>query len=483
MPTPSLPFRRTPLAIRTALAALAALALGGCSPLPIHTTFDTLTNETSKRASDLFTYSTFVSLSGLVPQNGAQLIFHQPDFYDFQGNSPSYAIGISPTRSFITERKFAMTGTNLQANANAVRTIRDGLESARLLSVQLAAANTSIEAAQTLLKTVGAAAPDASQADTLKTLLGSDVIGADGKVAADQAQAAIDDLTKRRDGLKTQIASALKAAKDQAARSNVVVTRWARERRSALGAYLSEAFAFSGQGHEAKSGVLVFGDLRVVTLHSGEDLVDMLRSAPRRFLAFATNAGIATFGIQARHMAYSADLDMQQAVAAQLRLSKEQLADLSKAFADLDQNYSASFGVAMDVSNSAFVTNSHVLTETRCFFPPALYTESIQREIAASDGYQDLYVVRAQIKNELLDAAIGTQTELSDIAQRCSSDGKRLDPGKSTQCKQDFAAWLAACQRAPATAPAALMKSAPPAAASAEEAARMFANQPYILGK
>jgi hypothetical protein len=475
---------RPPIRHAALLGALAALALSGCSPLPIHATFDTLTNETSKRASELFTYSTFVSLSGLVPQQGAQLIFHQPDFYDFQGNSPSYAIGISPTRSFITERKFAMTGANLQDNANAVRDIRDGLEAARLLSVQLAAANTRGEAAQTLLAAVGAGTPDASQADTLKALLGDDAIGADGKIATDKAGAALKALNDEKTGLQAKIAAALAAVKSQAANANVVVTRWARERRTALGAYLSEVFAFSGQGHEARSGLLVFGDLRVVTLHSGEDLVDMLRSAPKRFLAFASNAGITTFAIQARHMAYSADLDMQQAVAAQLRLSKEQLADLSATFKNIEPKFSASFGVALDVSNAALVSNSTVRTEGRCFFPPELYTEAIDREIHDANGYQDLYIVRAQIREPLLDAAIRTHTDMSDLAQDCSKGDdktKYLDPGpQDSACRQRFVDWIAACKRSATPAAPAPLLLAPP---RGDDAARMFNRQPYIIGK
>lgn len=461
------------------LGALAALALAGCSPLPIHTTFDTLTNETTKRASDLFNYSTFISLSGLVPQQGVQLVYHQPDFYDLQGNAPSYAVGISPTRSFISERKFAMSDDNAKTNADAVRAIRDGLETARLLSVSLAATETRIDAAQSLIKTVGANAPDAGQADTLKTLLGNDAVGADGKIDSAKTTAALARLSTQKDGLKDQIAAALAAAKSQAARSNVVITRWEREKRSALNTFLSEAFAFAEHGNEAKSGTLVFGDLRVVTLHSGEDLVDMLRSAPRRFLSFASNAGITSFSIQARHMAYSADLDMQRAVSLQLQLSKEQLAGLSATFKDLDLKYSSNFGVAMDVSNSAFVTDSQVQTEGRCFFPPELYTESIRREIAASNGYQDLYVVRVQIKQALLDAAIMTHTALADIAARCS-ENESLRPAKDAQCRQDFSTWLASCERGVPGAPTPRATFAP---AGANDVERMFGNLPYKLEK
>jgi hypothetical protein len=474
-------------------AAFAALILTGCGTnQPLRATFDSLTNETSSRASDLFDYNTFISLSGLVPQNGAQLIYHQPHFYDFQGNSPTYAVGISPTRSFISEHKFAMRGQDQAQNADTVRGIRDNLDSARLKSIQLTAARTRYEAAKTLIAAIGAGTPDATQTDMLKTLLGDAVVGDDGKVVAAKLNDALKRIDTEQQILTQEIPQLLIAAKDKAAGGNVVITRWARDSQKSLGGTLSEVFAFSHQSHEAKSGVLVFGDLRVVTLHSGEDLVDLLRSAPKRLLAFVGNAGITTFSIQAKHMAYSADLDMQRAIAQQLHLTHEQLARLSDTFKNLDLNYTAGFGVSMDVSNAALLTGSTVRTEFRCFFPPEVFTDSIQREIASSNGYQDLYIVRAQIRNELLDAAPRTHTALSDIAEECSTGkGKeaKLHPAASDACKTKFADWLAGCYRAPPAAidisgkPLAFPTSITPspfATFGAEPAARLFDKQPYI---
>ncbi len=425
------------------LLAVALTGLSACAPLPIHTTVDTLTSETSLRTSDHFDFSSFISLSGLVPQHGVQMLFHQPPFYDSQPNSPSYSIGISPSRTFVTERKYRMNtiaaaGANTDTeNAATILAIKDSLEKARLLSMQLATLVVQAEVAERLVETLDKVKPDEGTARTLKELLVSDVIDQEGKLDQEKAKAAIKDLQSRQIPLKERISAELVAAKTGASRSNVVMTRWAKERRSALNTYLSEAFAFSGHGHEARSGILVFGDIRTATLHTGDDLVELLKHADKGVLPFIKKTGITTFTIQAKHMAYVADLDMQKSIAAQLSLTKDQLESLSKTFKDLDLRFATSFGVNMDISNSAFVSSSEVRTQARCFFPAPLYMQSVQSEIVASNNYQTVYAVRAQIKSTLIDAARGVTTHLSST---CGGKNEA-----SQACQEKMKTWLQSC--------------------------------------
>lgn len=478
---------------RAASLLVLPLALAACGPLPIHTSFDTLTNETSKRSSEYLTYSTFVSLSGIVPQHGTQLLFHQPDLTDNQPNSPSFAVGISPTRSFVTERKFEMTATNAKTpteaaaeNAKAVRDIREGLEQARLLSVGLAAARTRLNAAQTLVAAIGANKASDDQAKEIKTLLGDSVVGTDGKLVDAEVKKAIAGAQAEEKSLDTAVKKALADAKAKAAQSNVVITRWAQEKRTKLGAFFSEVFAFSGQGHEVKSGTLVFGDFRVVSLHAGDDILDMLRSSPQEVKALIDNVGISTFSVKARHMAYIADMDIEKAVALRLNLTKEQLADLSATFKSLNADVSASYGVTTDVSNSANISNSTVTTHTRCFFPPELFTRSIQEEITGSNGYQDLYAVRVQVKGQILGLANQTKTAFSEIAPSCTTEKGRLDPGKQGCDRAGLDAWLETCGSQISTGTGYGTKGGPvppSPAPTPDRAAKLLKGVPYSIGK
>jgi hypothetical protein len=425
---------------KSILLAAALTGLSACAPLPIHTTVDTLTSETSQRSSDHFDFSSFISLSGLVPQHGAQMLFHQPAFYDRQPNSPSYSIGVSPSRTFVTERKYPMkpsaTADADTENAAAILAIKESLEKARLLSVQLATLVVQAEVAARLLETAAEVKPDEATARSLKELLVSDVIDQEGKIDQDKAKAALKVLQTRQIPLKERISAELAAAKTGASRSNVFITRWAKERRSALNTYLSEAFAFSGHGHEARSGILIFGDIRTATLHTGDDLIELLKHADQGMLPFIKETGITTFTIQAKHMAYVADLDMQKSIAAQLSLTKDQLESLSKTFKELDLRFSTSFGVNMDISNSAFVSASEVSTQVRCFFPAPLYMQSVQSEIMATNRYQTVYSVRAQIKPPLIDAAKRVETHLSKTCKQPASQA----------CQDTLKTWLQSCK-------------------------------------
>lgn len=454
--------------IKPALSAIAAaLLLGGCGALPIHATFDSLTNETSMRSSEDFNYSSFVSLSGLVPQHGVQMIFHQPDFYDGEPNSPNYSIGLAPMHTFVTERKFSMSGKDDADNAQTVAAIRDSMDEARLLSANWAALLVRRDAAEslkTLVEKDQKGKPDGDQAAILKSLLGSDVVKDDGTLDVAKAKAALDLIKTDADKLKSDLNSKLLEIKKLAATRNVVITRWARDKRNVISAGLSDWLGLNGQGHEAKSGVLVFGDIRTVTLLTGDDFIDMLKGMDKRYREFVKDSGVTVFTIQAKHGAYSADMDMEKAVSIRLNLTKDQLRSLSKTFQEINLTFSGSFGVALDLSNSAFLSSSHVEAEPRCFFPPAAYDESIKREIKASDGYQLLFAVRAQLRDELFDKAAKKKvsTPLSALVKQCAEEGERsaMKEDKSEEAEKKrkdafdrcltteetkLSAWLAQC--------------------------------------
>lgn len=547
--------------IRYALAGMTAAVLTGCGSVPIHATFDNLTNETVSRTSDYFDFSSFISISGLAPQHGAQLMFHQPEFYDLKPGSPSYAIGVSPGRSFIAEKIYPMnavgcqktTPTQHQRDSEVVRDIRNALEDARNLAIDLTARRVEKELADTLLpqllsnqdatkaglakqlssdlgdgktavqalarlekldgekkaalkakvdafiKQCGPAADksaakgkaaatnaagtessapkcgDAATADVLaqaqqlsdslreshkpdgalalklkkalgktkltddnqavlaKALLGDKAVDADNNVdygdLAVKAQAATLEIER----LQAEINTSAKLVRDRATHSNVVITRWVREKRNSISSKLSSVLDIGSQNHEVKSGILVLGDLRTTTLFTGEDFIDLLHYSKDRYLGFLDNIGITTFAIQAKHLAYAADKDAESSVAANFSLTPEQLKTLSNAFKDADLKVNVGFGVGLDLGNSALISGSSVTDKTRLFFPPAAFEEAIRQEIRDSDGYQTVFAVRAKVKTPFIDAAMRINTELGDQAQRKIA-GEALKPCELRKC-------------------------------------------------
>lgn len=567
--------------MRLAVAGVTASLLGGCGALPIHATFDNLTNETVTRASDFFDYTSLISISGLTPQHGAQLMFHQPTFYDGKPGSPSYAVGVSPWKSFIVEMKFPMgvaacsapkppppADTHCCASsakdqkappdektaetkalvadgkckgpADVVRDIRNGLEEVRDLVViqtsrrveqELADALTAklafrktggaklavsltdalgdgksaAEAATNLaklspekraelrgkLKTfaeqcgapaanaapAGSAAtpaatpqaplpaavsancaninagivdkmkkladsladgstPDTQTALDLKKALGKTPLADDGQVAlakgllgddavdadnnvdygnlAVKGQAAKAEIVQ----LETKINEKLKTLRDQSTYSNVLITRWAREKRNTLSGAFSNVFGAGKQSHETTSGILIMGDLRTTTLFTGEDLVDLIQYSKGRYLEFLDKIGITTYSVQAKHIAYSADRDAESAIAGNFNLSPDKLRAMSKIFdnADLKVNFALARG--LDLGNSALISASEIASKTSLFFPPDVFESAVRQEIRDSYGYQTVFAVRAKIKTPFIEHAMRMETDLFDKARK-----------------------------------------------------------------
>lgn len=559
---------------RLAIAGLTASLLAGCGALPIHATLDKLTSETQTRSSDFFDFVSLVSISGLAPQHGAQLMFHQPDFYGKEGSS-AYSVGVSPGRSFVVEMTFPMSdspcvssadgaknvcspakekteqpvtdaGTKsasakpaCDTHAQAVLCIRNDLETIRDFSTIMLTQRVEKDLAETLLTELkssvkdsnkfaaklsgylGGATTDADAAKAISDLsdkdrkkLQSQINGfvkkcdpsADAKNAPNdtplpkcgatatqdvidqlkgfstalegkdtQGYGAILDAKKALGKIKlgseeqitlatallgskavdkesnidySQIASRREAAEDTikafqekiavrsaemrdlARQRNVVISRWTRDKRGTLSGALSDFFSTTVKRHEAVSGVMVMGDLRTTTLFTGEDIADLLRYSQGRYLELLDQIGITTFAVQAKHVAYSADRDMETAIAGRFSLTPEQLRALSKVFdkADLEVNFGA--GVGLDLGNSGFISTGRVKNKPTPFFPPSAMEASILKELDDSCGYQTIFAVRAKLKSPFIEKALRMNTDLLDAAR-----SKCNDPSKP-ECKQ-----------------------------------------------
>lgn len=619
--------------LRWAAIGLATSLLGGCGgTMPIHATFDSLTNETLMRPSEYFNYTSLVSASGMAPPHSASLMYHQPEFYDRKPGSPSYGVGVSPWQSFVVEMKLPMKPMEAESgnpekpadakkggdsppekiqdaknqaekkdiktmptdatkpeevkkepgsppekgqdsksqaekkdsqpmptdataaavnssdttkeskydtNAQVVRVLRDKLERIRDLTSELVTARVEKEFADKLLADVKVENKDsANLAKTLTEAIGTDsslskvgdnlsklpedkksklkaelnafkgkyitsakdktsVISEDTLTKIDKLYSTLDkggdtkatqeksgdaQATQEKEGdaqtavalkktlgqttvsgdaqilmakallgehavvgnkidygdlavkkssstseakkLEEKIRKQTEALRNMARYSNVVLTRWAREKERSLTGDLLPIVSAQKQSYQADSGVLVMGDLRITTLFTGEDIVDLVRYSKGRYLEFLNHIGITTYAIQAKHLAYSSDRDLTSVVAANLKVSVKELEEFTSTIEDQELKAGVVSGLGLDLGNSAVISESTTKTTSHPFFPPSALERSIREEITASSGYKTVFAVRAKPNTPFIENALRMKSDRYDQAlASCDKDG------------------------------------------------------------
>lgn len=421
------------------LLTLASLALNGCAQQPISAAFDDLTSETSSRASDFFLFKTFTSISGLVPQHSAQMLFHQPQFHDSRPDTPTHSIGISPKWSFVVERKYPMHGRDDDGNRAAVLEIRDGFEKLRQQSAELVSLNAVVAGSALILERSGGKPFEVADQAMLGKLLGQEV----GKEDAAKARQAIDERRAQITRLSGEIAKTLQQLQAKTKQYNVVITRWSRSKNTLFGLELAPILSTKTAANEIKSGVLILGDIRGVSLHTGEDFFDMVRELDPGSRRLFTDVNVTTFAVQAKHIAYVADLDLEKSLSSQLKLTKAQLAQLGEAMKDIDIDARLTAALSMDIGNSAALSTPSLRILPRCFFPARLHQNSVQNEIIETGNYQTVYAVRAQLVSELLGQGTSLNTELNQICGEKA--GKRCMNSTAANYQARLKKWLQEC--------------------------------------
>jgi hypothetical protein len=428
------------------LLALVSVGLTGCAQQPISAAFDDLTSETSSRSSDFFLFKTFTSISGLVPQHSAQMLFHQPQFHDFRPDTPTHSIGISPKWSFVVERKYPMSGSTDETNRDAVLEIRDGFEKLRLQSAELVSLTAIVAGSSRILEPTGSQGSQVLGADDqamLGKLLGMEI----GKDDSTQAKKVLEEKRAQITRLSGEIAKTLQGMQTKTKQHNVIITRWSRSKNTLFGFELAPILSAKTAANEVKSGVLILGDIRAVSLHAGEDFFDMVRELNPRIRSLFADVNITTFAVQAKHIAYVADLDVEKSLSSQLKLTKAQLAKLGDALKDTDVNASLATALSMDIGNSAALSSPNLRILPRCFFPPRLHQASVEKEIIAAGRYQTVYAVRAQMVSELLGQGTDTGTELSQICHLRDKNGycTMQDGVEDAKFKEALERWVQEC--------------------------------------
>ena len=374
---------------------IALSALAGCSTHKsvINSAFDDLVNETRSTNSHFMNYKSFVSISGLVPHAAPGSLFHHPD-----GLSPTHGLGLSPKWSYVVESTFPMAPGKASSGFDKIKAIRDKYVEAREAIVkatalqvtsalvdralELARSSNDLEQCRLAARILGTVEPKERCSDADQKALDTARIDVNAKAAKAMATAA-----EKRDELVKAV--------DQ---PNILVTRWDQGTELTFLGKLAEFLSISIDRKKEMGGVLIAGDLRTWSVKVGEDYVDMVREMDPNARPLFEQVGIDLFLIHAKYRMYVAELRLEDAVAASLSLTVEQLRNLRTALGAGDR-IELGLGAAMlsDISNIGALSAPDHKIRRRCFFPPTENEAAAQRETLLAQSYHPVYEVRGQM--------------------------------------------------------------------------------------
>ncbi|HKQ98599.1 MAG TPA: hypothetical protein VJV75_12050 [Candidatus Polarisedimenticolia bacterium] len=376
---------------RLGTIVLTTLLLGGCASAnknPISIAFDDLTNEGRSSKAKYANFSTFVSISTLVPANTLQSFWYQDD-----GLPPTHALGMSPKWTFRARRDYDMT-IAAAARPQAIADLRSAYVALRANAIEIGALNTLVAMGKATLALPQDKTPDLpAQMQSIGEMF---TLGP-GKVTRDTLAEAVKAKQQRLDVLQSQADQKEKELQEKLKTWNVLMTRWSSSNSTSAGA---EVDPLAGAGYEesrSKSGVLILGDIRAESLHVGEDIFDLLRELNRGSKQYYGSTRISVFEVRARYVAYVADEDFSRAITAFLDLDPTEVQALSAAVRNAAIRAQISFSAMASFGGSGLMSSSKPVKATSVFYPPSLLQKKLEQQIDDDLGYEAVYVVRAQL--------------------------------------------------------------------------------------
>ena len=156
-------------------------------------------------------------------------------------------------------------------------------------------------------------------------------------------------------------------------------------------------FGASGNNEESYSGFALVSGLRVATLYLGKDLVDAwpaLNTSTR----YSNRFELTTHVMQARHIIYIAEYDLQRSINARLNASYDQLANLPETLKALDQ-----IEIEATLSKISNLSNMGVMGKTRRSTRDVDWTRPAGiKNLANLDGWQTFFAVKSDL-TDLID--------------------------------------------------------------------------------
>ena len=363
------------------ISGFSGFAEAGSSKGAFRSAFDDITSDAKYIHGSLMDYESVLSLNGMMPLQLPGMYFEDPIGEVRSGNaSPSLMTGISPKMSFrvvqtfdpvyLCENKSGNTDqkcSEVDAKEIAAR-IRNAYLRVRPLTVQLVALRIKHALAESLRMHPENKKAAKIVADAL------DLKITDGKVAPDD----LDQKIRKLDGYIKTAKGKLDAANETlntlSGASNVIVTRWTKGKKSGGSLGIGSFAGAGGSSQATESGILILAGIRTISLHAGEDFVDMLKDSDdsNGLLKkdYFSKIGIVTYVLQAKALCSISEFDAERALQIHLNLSRKTFKD-ALAIAKISVDIDAYIASATNLFSSSSVSSPKTVFQPYCFTPEA----------------------------------------------------------------------------------------------------------------
>jgi len=360
------------------ISGFSGFAEAGSGKGAFRSAFDDITSDAKYIHGSLMDYESVLSLNGMMPLQLPGMYFEDPIGEVRSGNaSPSLMTGISPKMSFrvvqtfdpvyLCENKSGNTDqkcSEVDAKEIAAR-IRNAYLRVRPLTVQLVALRIKRALAESLRMH-----PENKNA----TKIAAEVLDlkiTDGKVAPDDLDQRIEELDGYIKTAKEKLDAANETLNTLSGASNVIVTRWTKEKKSGDSLDIGSFAGAGGSSKATESGILILAGIRTISLHAGEDFVDMLKN-PKGLVTkdYFSKIGTVTYALQAKALCSISEFDAERALQIHLNLSRETFKD-ALAIARISVDIDAYIASATNLFSSSSVSNPTTEFQPYCFTPEA----------------------------------------------------------------------------------------------------------------
>lgn len=341
---------------------LSVFILKGCgSTGGLITSLEDLTTESSKEGFAKVPQYRVVSIPGLLPfVEGGSLHFYKAR------RKPSSAIGLSANDSYVMESVIES-----DCDSKCLSEIRDKL-------LQLRSKAEAVIEARIKLTEVIATAPEDKSQTNLYTAYKQEKLSAQTNYS------------KIRGELDKLHQDAVRSMNHE----GLLVFRWSTNSEQSGSTGFGSLFGASGSNEESYSGFTLVSGLRLATLYIGKDLADAWPSLDTS-TRYGNRLELTTHLMQARHIIYTAEYDLQRSINAKLSASYEQLADLPETIKALDQiEIEATLSKISNLSNMGVIGNTKRSTRAVDWTSPAG-----TKNLVNLDGWQTFFAVKSDLKD------------------------------------------------------------------------------------
>lgn len=354
--------KNMPTKFRTLLTLLTCsyILLGGCSTKGgLITSLEDLTTESSKEGFIKVPQYRVISVPGILPfADAGSLQFYKPR------RKPSSAVGLSNGDSYVMESVIKS-----ECDENCLRTIRDNLLLLRGKAESL------VEARINLTRILAIALPDGSDADKINTF----------NLSVAGARKEYKDI---RDEFNVEYKKVISSINN----NGILIYRWNSNSKKKGSFGLGKIFNLSGDKNETYSGFALISGLRFATLYVGHDLISAWETLNTKS-KYRNRFELTTFVMQARHILYVAEYDLQSVINAKLKASYAQLNNIPQTVKDLDQiEINATLSKVTNLSNTGIVGKSRRKARDVDWSMPAGIVN-----LSELDGWQTFFSVESDL--------------------------------------------------------------------------------------